>query len=90
MVMASPACFRSVLLFPVDRNEIFGTGQGLHQLQFLLAGMAGNMHLVHGFVNNGTILLQQLIYHAPTVFSLPGMGRAEMMMKSLGSMATFR
>ena len=46
-----------VLLLAVDRDEIFGFRQAVNQLQLLLAGMAGNMHLVHGFVNHRAALL---------------------------------
>ena len=37
----------NLAVFPMHRDKILGLGQGEHELQFLLAGMAGNMHLSH-------------------------------------------
>ena len=46
------ACFFQLLVLAVHRQEVLGRGEGQNELLLLLAGVAGHMHVVHGFIND--------------------------------------
>ena len=47
-----PCIFTQVLLLAMERDEIFRLCDALDDFEFLLAGVAGHMHFIHGFVNH--------------------------------------
>jgi hypothetical protein len=53
-----------MLVFPVYRHEILGTGKAVYKLQFLLAGMAGYMYVIQGFVDYACAFLDKLVYNS--------------------------
>ena len=77
-----------LLELTVHGQEKLRVGQRQHELLLLLAGMAGHVGVVHIFVDDLGPKSQQAVDDLVTVFSLPGIGRAEMMMKSLGPTRT--
>ena len=56
--------FAQVLIFAVHRQDELWLGQRHHQLLLVLAGVAGNMDLIHLFVNNLRAQLHQLVDNA--------------------------
>ena len=50
-----------LLVLAVHGQEILGPGQGEHQLLLLLAGVAGNMHIVHALINDLRAQQQQTV-----------------------------
>lgn len=89
MLTAHARMLAQVLLLAVHRDEVLRLRQRLNKLQLFLTRVAGNVHLIHGFVHHIAAALQKLVYNGvPTIFSLPGMGRAEMMIMSSSPTAT--
>ena len=79
-----------MLLLAMDRDKIFRLDDPKHQLLLLLAGMAGNMNVIHLFINNFRSQLHQLVDYLADRFSLPGIGFAEIITQSFGQIETFR
>ena len=52
-----------LLVLAVHRQEVLGRRQREHQLLLLLAGVAGHMHVVHGFINDLRAQQQQTVHH---------------------------
>ena len=52
-----------LLVLAVHRQEVLGIGQGEHEFLPLLAGVAGHMHIVHGFVYDLSAQAQQAVDH---------------------------
>ena len=50
-----------LLVLAVHGQEILGSGQGEHQLLLLLAGVAGNVDIVHAFVDDLRAQQQQAV-----------------------------
>lgn len=78
-----------VTIFTVHRHEETRTHQIVHHLDFLLAGVAGNVDAVALFINNVRTQLVQMVDSTGTSFSLPGIGVAEIMAVSPGIISTF-
>ena len=53
--------FAQVLIFAVHRQDEFGLGQRHHQLLLVLAGVAGDVHVVHLLINDLRAQLHQLV-----------------------------
>ena len=51
-----------LLVLAVHRQEIFGLGQSEHQFLLLLAGVAGNVHVVHALVDDLRTQQQQTVH----------------------------
>lgn len=79
-----------MLVFAVHRQEELGLCQREHQLLLLLAGVARNMHVIHGFVDDLGPSFKRPLTTFVTIFSLPGIGFAEMMIKSPSPTRTLR
>ena len=63
-----------MLILAVDRDEELGLGDGEHHLQVALAGVARNVDLVHGLVNDLGPQLQQVVDHPGHVLFVAGDG----------------
>ena len=50
-----------MLLLAVNRDEILRTRQAVHDLELLLAGVTGNMYVVHALVDHLAAALEQLV-----------------------------
>ena len=51
-LLGHPGVGLEVALLPMDRDEELGPDQGVDDFQLVLAGVAGHMHFIHGFVNH--------------------------------------
>ncbi len=61
-----------LLILAVNREEVFRPCQREHQLLLLLTGVAGHMHIIHGFVNYFRPKLQQPVDDLCHHFFVPG------------------
>ena len=61
-----------LLVFPVHREEILWLRQRQHQLLLLLAGVPGDMHVVHGFINDLRAKLEQAVDNLCDHFFISG------------------
>ena len=58
----------------MHRHKKFGLCQGEQQFGLILAGVAGNVYVVHPFVNNVSAQLHQLVYHLADALFIAGNG----------------
>ena len=52
-----------LLVLAVHRQKELGRGEGENELLLLLAGVAGNMHVVHGFIDDLRAQQKQAVHH---------------------------
>ena len=71
---ANAGIFHQVLVFTVHRHKEPGLGEGEQQAGLILAGVAGDMHIVHPLVDDIGAQLHQLVYHLADAFFIAGDG----------------
>ena len=74
LLWREPACLCRCLYSPCTGMKNLGLVSAMHQLQLLLAGVAGDVHLVHLFIDHLRAQLHQLVDHPADSLLVAGDG----------------